>query len=335
MSKQFKISIIIPVYNVQQYIDRCMESIVPQLDSDVEVILIDDGSTDNSLDICKKYEYDDRIVVAHKTNGGLASARNYGLEMAKGEYITFLDSDDWLSNGTLLEFRRIIKEYQPDIIGYGFQKVTDTEVIQKKEQYWREGIYSGEKMHDIVLDFVSCIIPFEYRIIRSSCMHVFKKELIEESKIRFISERVILNEDYLFIMSAVKRAKSYYCSKMTNYQYFTRSNSLTTSYKENMFERKKNLYQAYLGLFDSRNEDLERRLDIFYLNNSYECLLNENQGEKMALIFNDEHLQRIIRNLNNQYLSVKGLLIVVAIRLKSPFVFKFVRMLIRIGKRLR
>ena len=92
-----KISIIVPVYNVENYISRCIDSILSQTFADWECLLIDDGSTDNSGDICDAYsKKDQRFIVCHKENGGVSSARNEGIEMSKGEWITFIDADDWI-----------------------------------------------------------------------------------------------------------------------------------------------------------------------------------------------------------------------------------------------
>lgn len=93
-----KVSIIIPVYNVEQYLERCLETVVNQSYKGLEIILVDDGSTDGSGKICDKYkELDERIVCIHKENGGLSSARNAGVNIATGEYFVFVDSDDWVS----------------------------------------------------------------------------------------------------------------------------------------------------------------------------------------------------------------------------------------------
>ena len=95
------LSIIIPVYNVKPYLDRCVQSVLAQSYSNMELILIDDGSTDGSSLLCDKWAAkDSRIIVIHKENGGVSSARNAGLEMYKGEYLTFIDPDDFLSANT-------------------------------------------------------------------------------------------------------------------------------------------------------------------------------------------------------------------------------------------
>ena len=96
------ISIIVPVYNVQDYLDRCVKSIVGQTYTDTEIILVDDGSTDNSGNMCDKWaERDQRIKVIHKENGGLSSARNAGIDKANGDYISFIDSDDYIEDSMM------------------------------------------------------------------------------------------------------------------------------------------------------------------------------------------------------------------------------------------
>ena len=91
------ISIIVPVYNAEKYLNRCIDSILKQTFTDLEIILVDDGSTDDSLKICEEYQkQDDRIIVIHKDNGGSTSARKAGVRIAKGAYIAFVDSDDWI-----------------------------------------------------------------------------------------------------------------------------------------------------------------------------------------------------------------------------------------------
>ena len=110
------ISVIVPIYNAEKYLDKCLTSIVNQTYADIEIILVNDGSTDESLAICKKYEQDDeRIVVINKRNEGLVRARKDGIRMAKGEYITFVDADDWIDITTYEK----VYTGKADIISYG------------------------------------------------------------------------------------------------------------------------------------------------------------------------------------------------------------------------
>ena len=126
------LSVIIPVYNVEKYLSRCVDSVLNQTYKNFELILVDDGSLDNSPVICDEYENkDSRIKVIHKENGGLSSARNAGLEICKGDYIFFIDSDDWLTDENVLEeFISKAEKENADFV-YSFMN-TATDKIQKE-----------------------------------------------------------------------------------------------------------------------------------------------------------------------------------------------------------
>lgn len=120
-----EISIIVPVYNVEKYLDRCIKSILGQTFRDFEVILINDGSTDNSANICDRYsKKDERIKVIHKNNEGVSKARNLGIKLARGNYLVFVDSDDWIENDFLELLYKGIKQLNTDIVisGYVYEK---------------------------------------------------------------------------------------------------------------------------------------------------------------------------------------------------------------------
>ena len=106
----FDVSIVIPVYNMEQYLDRCMESVLAQTLSNIEIILVDDGSSDRSAAMCDSYakKYPQKVVVLHKENGGLSDARNTGMDQASGKYFMFVDSDDWIDDDCLVKIYPII-----------------------------------------------------------------------------------------------------------------------------------------------------------------------------------------------------------------------------------
>jgi len=127
------ISVIVPVYNVQQYIEQCVESILSQTYTNLEIILVDDGSSDNCPAICDSYaEEDSRIRVIHKQNGGLSDARNVGVARATGDYIGFVDSDDWIDNTMYETLYSLIKKYDADIseVGIKYQYANRTEYVK-------------------------------------------------------------------------------------------------------------------------------------------------------------------------------------------------------------
>ena len=111
-----KISIIIPMYNAKEYIARCLESVINQSFNNIEIIIVNDGSTDESLEICKKYgEVDERIIILNKRNSGVSVARNEGMNVATGEYVMFVDADDWIDESMCQDLYKRISECQADI----------------------------------------------------------------------------------------------------------------------------------------------------------------------------------------------------------------------------
>ena len=127
-----KISIIIPIYNVEAYLDKCISSILHQTYKNLEIILVDDGSPDSCGTICDKYaKIDNRINVIHKKNGGLSDARNAGLKIATGEWITFVDSDDWLESNSLEHMISLANKYHADLIIGGTKKIKGNNCIMQ------------------------------------------------------------------------------------------------------------------------------------------------------------------------------------------------------------
>ena len=147
------ISIIIPVYNVGQYLDKCIKSVINQTYKDIEIICVDDGSTDASSEICDKYgKIDSRIKVIHKTNGGLVSARQAGLKVSRGKYVGFVDGDDWIDKEMYECMFQIIEKYKVDMVETG---VVDSygESLEKERKYKLDGgIYEGEKFKNVILN---------------------------------------------------------------------------------------------------------------------------------------------------------------------------------------
>ena len=122
------ISLIVSVFNMEQYLPRCMESLLSQT-GDYEIILVDDGSTDSSSQLCNRYAiaYPHLVRVVHKENGGLSSARNVGMDMARGELVTFPDPDDWVEKEYVSRLLELQKQYHPDLLCVGYYVDTDTQ----------------------------------------------------------------------------------------------------------------------------------------------------------------------------------------------------------------
>ena len=215
----YKISVIVPVYNVEKYLRRCVDSIINQTYSNIEIILVDDGSLDSSPQICEDLaEEDSRIVVIHQTNSGLAGARNTGINAASGDYIGFVDSDDWIENDTYEHCMDLINKYEADIVqfqlGYAFNEIFKFE--KKKE---RIEVIKGK---EILQHYMYCTTTGkggDYSV----CICLFKNELLHD--IRFREGKI--NEDVDFKYKAFSNAKTLINTNLSKYYYFQQSESLS------------------------------------------------------------------------------------------------------------
>ena len=143
------ISLIIPVHNVEKYLYECIESVICQTYTNLEIILIDDGSKDKSGEICEEYgKKDNRIIVIHQENGGVSSARNIGLEVAKGKYISFVDSDDYIEKTFIEELYKKIKENDAQISMCGLNKIDDNNEILGTYGYSKDFIDGRELLEN-------------------------------------------------------------------------------------------------------------------------------------------------------------------------------------------
>lgn len=197
MSEKLCISVIIPVYNKEKYISRCLDSVLAQTYKNLEIILIDDGSTDASLSICRQYaEKDKRIEVIAKPNGGVSSARNCGLEHCTGELVAFVDSDDWLELEYFEELVRCLQEYHADIAGGYLREIS--------EKYYTVKTQCHETGKVIVTQRAQVDWCDHTRSQREVFGAVYKNDVIQ--KLRF-AEDITIGEDTLFFAQAVGRMK--------------------------------------------------------------------------------------------------------------------------------
>lgn len=189
-SSDFLVSVIIPVYNVEQYLEQCLESVINQTYTNLQIILVNDGSIDKSGEICDKFaETDNRICVIHKENGGLSSARNAGLNIAKGKYVIFLDSDDYWDDCYCLEkLNNELKNEEIDVIIFGM-----------KNYYQTDNKFGGERFPKVLDKDVSFnaktthILMQNNEYMACACDKVIKRSLIEKSGLRFVEGQ--LSED--------------------------------------------------------------------------------------------------------------------------------------------
>lgn len=209
------ISIIVPVYNVEKYISKCIDSVINQTYINWELILINDGSKDNSGIICDEYAAKDkRIRVIHKNNGGVSRARNSGIELAKGEYICFIDSDDWIEQTYLSDFR--INEFKCDFYFSGALYDTYGKVYSYKkynEKFCRSKYEIRNDFFD--QDLLSNGYPWG---------KLYRTQIIRENNLRF-NENLTINEDHIFVFQYFLHINSLYITNAAGYHYTVFDNS--------------------------------------------------------------------------------------------------------------
>ena len=214
------ISVIVPVYNVEKYLERCVNSIINQTYQNLEIILVDDGSPDNCGAICDEFaEMDNRIKVIHKENGGLSSARNTGLDIATGEYIAFVDSDDWLELDTYEWFISAIKDNDIAICGHrtvskGCEIVVDI-------------------FEDEFLDYDSLWTEIFVKLNNAAWNKLYKASIIKDLKFQI---GILHGEDLIFNLNYIKNCKSGVINRTPLYNYYKREGSITSSvFSKNRF----------------------------------------------------------------------------------------------------
>lgn len=227
------ISIIIPVYNVGEYLPKCLESILAQTYRQFEVILVDDGSLDDSGSICDRFASQDmRISVIHKTNGGVSSARNAGLRVAKGEYVSFIDSDDFVGNNYL---QRLVDEMEccnVDMVAGGEIKVENG---SEQPFSFRRAILTQK-------DFSDLFSKYDFQKRCSPWGKLFKTQIIRDAKLEF-NENIHLGEDIIFMFYYINLCSSICLTPSSEYYYLQRLGSLTK--RLNQFDSEAQGYFEY------------------------------------------------------------------------------------------
>ncbi len=275
------ISVVIPVYNVESYLLRCVKVLLEQEYVDCEIILVDDGSTDASGDICDSLSLENKnIVVIHKQNEGLGLARNSGLKVAKGEYITFLDADDWVSPYYFETLDDYLRKRNIDVLKFGIQKVSNGIDTEADIPFYKEGFYSKTEINNMIIPgAVGPIKLFDYSInpVMSSCAAAYRVSFLRKKGIEFYSERIVQNEDYLFSLEVLLKAQTVQILHRILYYYDYREGSLSKRYVENIFSKRMVLLNEYERLL-VQNNLIKTCATQFYnqcVDSFYACAVNE------------------------------------------------------------
>lgn len=308
-----KISIIIPVYNVKNYINNCLKSLINQTYKDIEVILVDDGSNDGSElicdECCKKYNF---FKVIHKINGGVSSARNEGLKYATGEYIIFVDSDDIISTDLCERIIKIATEYKPDVIQYDFckfNKVNEALIFNKK--------ISEEKIDCIIgIEEIYKSYFIDEKIKRELWAKAYKKELLKNLK--FPEDR--LAEDLATMYIILSKCNKIICINDHLYYYRVRNNSIMGSGSIKLY------YDAMLAHYEIFEfiKDNQKYFKIAYTNyfNNLMKLYAKNVVERHD--YETKNIEKRYDNIKFSNLKAKGKFIFILSKMNLKMTLKFV-----------
>lgn len=262
-------SIIIPVYNVEKYIEECINSVLSQNFSNLEIILVDDGSTDASASICDRYSKEDsRVKVIHKENGGLSDARNTGIEKAIGEYILFIDGDDYIAPDSLIEIEKTIKKGDnPDIICLELVKFFED---SKETSPMKDGI-------DHTIDSLSNKGLYEYlanlpKYPASACTKAIKRQLFTDNDLMFI--KGILSEDLEWCIRLFLEAKTFkYCEKEYYFYRQARNGSISNTSSEKKTMDILNTFNKWLDYAKKINDLAKKKMIYSYMEYIYRFLI--------------------------------------------------------------
>lgn len=316
MCKEPFFSIILPVYNVKNYLNRCVDKLLREKFRNFEIILVDDGSTDGCYNICNEYmKKDSRISVIHKENGGLSSARNEGFKIAKGKYIFWLDSDDYIVQDALNILYNYLKDENIDIIKYNFIKQP---VNVPEYSILKAGIYNKEEICNSVLKLA---IENTGRFIWSVWSHVYRRKFLEQNNLSFVSEREIGSEDYLFNLQTYLRAKKILVIKEALYNYDLRIGSLTNRYRWNLMDQYLKLYNLMCNeVVQSDNNQLMESLYNFYVWNGYHVLMTnemritekhktKDRNQNIRKLLKQESFANALKEIKTNELSMSQVII--------------------------
>lgn len=291
--KEKLISVIIPVYNVQEYLIKCIESVINQTYENLEIIIVDDGSTDKSTEICNKVKKNDsRIRVIHKENGGLSDARNVGIDNANGEYISFIDSDDYVDNNYIELLYNAIKQYDADMSIASHRVIYEKNIIDRS---------TGKEFCAEPIEILKMLL-YDNGIDTSAWGKLYKKSLFNE--IRFPKGR-FFEDSATTYMLIDKSKKIGVCSKPI-YNYVIRNNSISN---ETFSEKKMDLIvstEEMTNYIKNKYPELEkacnRRLMYAYLSTLTQLAKSKVKNKKIQ-----KKLMKYINKNRNNVLKDKNI----------------------------
>lgn len=264
-----KVSVIIPVYNTAEYLPQCLESVMNQTLKEIEIICVNDGSTDDSPQILAEYALkDERIKIIHKENGGLVAARKTGVLAAQGSYVAFVDSDDWIETDMYEQLFRIAKECDVDMVTCGFFLEGNYTTIHMDTV--PQGIYEGQRMNELREQVIYNLEEHSSGLKASLCYKLFRRKLIQDAQCK-IPDEITMAEDKMCLLTALLKCCSVYVYHKSFYHYRIRANSMVNSGSEEyllkvyeVYKYLKELYQDVLFTPNMRKQSEIYIMELLY-----------------------------------------------------------------------
>lgn len=281
------ISVIMPIYNSENFLNRAIQSVLNQSILDFELLLVDDGSKDRSAKIGKEYEkIDRRVKLYQKENGGVSSARNYGLQLAQGEYITFIDSDDAYSPDYLKNLLNA-QNRRYDLTVCGISRFIDG---KEKKNCLSLELNNKDQINDLILDI------FNSGLFNSPVNKLYKSTIIKENKICF-NEKSAMGEDYEFNLSYLDCCNNCKFVENSDYYYYIQNQSATYQYRENEFMLRRISIDRTKEYFDKYNIK-NNFCDKMKIKLVYSCAMQEiafNKEKKVYELFTKDDYFKLDR----------------------------------------
>lgn len=280
---EIKVSVIIPIYNVEEYLEECLVSAINQTLKEIEIICVNDGTPDNSMSIVEKYKDDERIVVVNKQNGGLSSARNAGIAVAKGEYVYFLDSDDYIVPECLENLYNDAKEKNLDIIFFDAESFFESKKLEREQAFYSSYYVREPKYEDVVSGieiFEKWVEDNAFRT--SACLQLIKRSFLLDNDISFCEG--IIHEDNLFSLECIVEAKRVRHVAKQYYMRRVREGSIMTDTKK---------INSSLGYFKTIEGLVDRIKDKDYTDSQKEAIFKR-------LYLTQSHCFNAILNLDQE-----------------------------------
>lgn len=254
-----KVSVIIPCYNVSQYIDKCLRSVLDQTWTNIEVICVNDGSTDATLEILESYSVrDDRIIIVDQVNRGLSAARNAGLERVTGLFVMFVDSDDWINKECIA--KTINADY--DLVCFSYNRIFKNRI--QPRVFDLSGTYSAARAQRRMIGLVDEELnrPDQANSLVTAWAKIYRTHIIKNYHIRFVDTKEIGTEDALFNIKYLDHCTGDVLILNVPYYNYVRYNesSLTTLYKASLFSQWQRLHEKMLKIIEGKNVSFENAL---------------------------------------------------------------------------